>query len=43
MRRLLIFALALFILGAIAAPVMAQTPAPQQQLQTKAIGKGYEV
>ena len=33
MRRLLTFILALFMLGAAAAPVVAQ--APQQQLQTK--------
>jgi competence protein ComEC len=35
MPRLLAFVLALFMLGAAAAPVVAQAAAPQQQPQTK--------
>ena len=35
MRRLLTLILALFMLGAVVAPVVAQAPAPQQQPQTK--------
>jgi micrococcal nuclease len=35
MSRLLSFVLALFMLGAAAAPVVPQAPAPQQQPQTK--------